>query len=119
MTTMTKHNHGYTLTPDHLYDVILPQVTDCEWRLLSIILRQTLGWQDGVGTYKAWDWLSHSQLKARMRHSSSTVSKTIASLVNKGLIEVATSNGKLLNTALERRNARTRLYYRLSGKALG
>lgn len=115
---MKQQMHGYTLTPNHLYDVILPQVTDSEWRLICIILRQTMGWRQDDGTPKEWDWLSHSQLKARMNRSSATVSKAIDSLVRKGLIEVTTSSGKRLTTAVERRNAHARLYFRLSRKVL-
>jgi len=116
---MNKRICSYTITPDHLFDVVMPQVTDCEWRLISIILRQTIGWRFDDGARKEWDWLSHSQLKSRMKHSSSTVSKTVDSLVKKGFIEVATSSGILLNTTLERRNAHARLYFRLSKRALG
>jgi len=113
---MTKQVLGFTVTPDNLFDVVMPQVNDTEWRLICIILRQTIGWRHEDGTCKDWDWLSHSQLRTRMNHSSATVSKTIDSLVTKGLIEVATSSGKLLTTALQRRNAHARMYFRLSRK---
>jgi DNA-binding MarR family transcriptional regulator len=116
---MTKQIRNFTITPNHLYDVIMPQVTDAEWRLISIILRQIIGWRFEDGSHKVWDWLSHSQLKARMNRSSATVSKTISSLAKKGLIEVVTGTGKQVRTALERRNAHTRLYFRLSNNALG
>jgi DNA-binding MarR family transcriptional regulator len=116
---VSESHGGYVAVPAYLFDVVLPQVTDSEWRLLCIILRQTVGWRRKGGRYKEWDWLSHGQLKARMNRSSATVSKAVDSLVRKGLIEVATSSGKPLVTTVERRNAHARLYFRLNPKALG
>jgi hypothetical protein len=96
-------------------DTIMPALTDAEWRILCVIIRQTLGWQDKGNSKlrKGRDWLTHSQFKVRTGKSGDSISKSIDSLVRCGLIVVEREDGSLLNHASSRRRARSRLYYRL------
>ena len=76
--------------PSYLLDDVMPLLSDTEWRLLCVFVRQTLGWEDGQGGRKRADWLTQSQLKARTGRASEAVSRAIDGLVQKGLIQVCT-----------------------------
>lgn len=97
-------------------DAVMPALSDPEWRVLCIVIRQTLGWRDegDRALRKSRDWLSHSQLKTRTGKSGDAISRAVDSLIRFGLILVETEDGKLLNHPSARRRARTRLYYRLA-----
>lgn len=106
--------------PNVLLDEIMPQLTDSEWRLLCVIVRQTLGWQvKGTGRRRSRDWLTQSQFRARTGRESSAISKAIESLVRQFLIEVTTEEGFRLNSARERRRYRGRLFFCLHSRLLG
>jgi len=97
----------------------MPLLKDTEWRILCVIVRQTLGWQvetrDGR---KAWDWLTHSQLKQRTGRNSEAICKAVDSLMRRGLIAIYDSNNRLLATPQERQRCHDRLYFGLSYKTL-
>jgi hypothetical protein len=101
--------------PAFYIDTVMPALSDPEWRILCVIIRQTLGWQDKNNSAfrKGRDWISHSQFKGRTGKSGDAISKSIDSLVRCGLIVVEREDGSLLANASTRRRARTRLYYRL------
>ena len=98
-------------------DLVMPGLTDTEWRILCVVIRQTLGWKDAkhedTKVRKGRDWLSHRQLKERTSKSSDSVSKAVDSLVRSGLIVIEREDGTLLNHASARRRARARLYFKL------
>ena len=96
-------------------DTVMPALSDAEWRVLCVVIRQTLGWVDADNKKlrKGRDWITHSQFKARTCKSGDSISKAIASLVQLSLIVVESEDGELLAYASARRRARSRLYYRL------
>jgi hypothetical protein len=95
-------------------DHIMPALTDVEWRVLLVVIRQTLGWvEEGTQVRKGRDWLSHSQLKARTGKGGDAISRSIDSLVQYGLIVVEREDGRVVTSPQERRRVRHRLYYRL------
>lgn len=100
-----------TPVPNLLLDKAMPRLRDTEWRLLCVIVRQTLGWELADGTRKRSDWLSHFQLKRRTGRSSSAVSRAINVLVRARLIIVRDSFGAPLLTAAERRRSHSRLSF--------
>lgn len=104
--------------PSYLLDDIMPLLSDTEWRLLCVVVRQTLGWEDGQGGRKREDWLTQSQLKARTGRASEAVSRAIDGLVQKGLIQVHSEAGELLMTPQERRRCPGRLLFALAPQAL-
>jgi len=105
--------------PSHLLDEILPLVTDTEWRIVCVITRQTLGWQDTeTGGRKTRDWLTHKQLQAKTGRAGAAVSQAIEGLVDKAMICVEDADGILLTSAMERRRTQGRLYYRLHPRLL-
>jgi hypothetical protein len=106
---------GTTPFPNALLDKAMPRLKDTEWRLLCVIVRQTLGWQDQVTqTRKEHDWLNRAQLKARTGRNNEALSLAIHALVTNGYITVRNSRGRLLATPSERRRNHSRIYYGLS-----
>lgn len=103
----TSRVEGTTPFPNPLLDHAMKFLGDTEWRVLCVVVRQTLGWQ------KREDWLSHSQLKARTGREGAAVSRAVECLVHRGLIVVTDSHGRLLQSASERRRSRSRLTYAL------
>ncbi len=103
--------------PSRLLDEIMPTLKDTEWRLLCVVVRQTLGWREGSGRKKR-DWLTHAQLKAHTGRSSEAVSQAVNALVKKMLIETCDEEGILLKTPEDRRACAGRLYFRLGAKAI-
>ena len=96
-------------------DRIMPALTDPEWRIICIVIRQTLGWVDPhkPSSRKQRDWISHSQFKAKTGKSSDAISRAIDGLVQVGLLIVEREDGHLMSHPHARRRARCRLYYRL------
>lgn len=99
--------------PNRVVDEVMPTLKDTELRVLLVVLRQTWGWRDGSGRFKARDWLTASQLRARTGRASESVSGAVDSLVRRGLIVVEDAAGRTLPTASHRRRHLGRLYYRL------
>ncbi|MCX6379874.1 MAG: hypothetical protein NT023_10425 [Armatimonadetes bacterium] len=105
--------------PNHLLDVEMPRLSDTEWRVLCVLVRQTLGWRDEVvGSRKLRDWLTHSQLKKRTGRESAAVSRAVQSLLTKRLIVVEDSEGQALITPQQRQRQLGRLYFCLHSRLL-
>lgn len=98
--------------PNVLIDEVMPRLRDTEWRVLTAIVRTTLGWWDpGTKRRKRREWLSHQQLRRRTGRASAAISMAITNLVRSGLIEVTDSTGRHMPTSMLRRRSRSRLYY--------
>ena len=112
---------GTTPVPNDLLDRIMPTLRDTELRLLLVVVRQTLGWQDGPTSSqrKERDWLTQSQLMRRTGRASEAVARAIDALLRGNLIDVLDRKGRPLITASERRRHLGQLYYRLHPGAIG
>lgn len=86
-----------TQTPNELFDIYLPKLTGSEYKLLSIIIRQTYGWR------KKRDRMNLFQLRTKTGLSKRVISKAIQSLIDKKLIEVTDYSMKNLHSALNRK----------------
>lgn len=106
---------GTTPVPNDLPDKVMPTLRDTELRVLLVVVRQTLGWQDGPdpSRRKERDWLTQSQLMRRTGRASEAVSSAVDGLVQARLIEVQDKWGRPLVTPAERRRSLGKLYYRL------
>jgi|GEM_PF-1081630 len=104
-----------TAFPNMLLDEVMPTLKDTEWRLLCVVVRQTLGWQQ-QGRRKRRDWLTQRQLIAKTNRNSQAVSRAVDSLVRQGLLEVQDQVGNVLLTPAGRRRHGGRLYYRLGAR---
>lgn len=100
-----------TRFPNVLLDAVMPTLKDTEWRVLCVVVRQTIGFG------KDNNWISRHQLKFRTHRESEAISKAVDSLVKRGLIEVIDGGGALLRTAAQRRRG-TRLIYRLGSSIM-
>jgi hypothetical protein len=101
--------------PNVLLDEVMPRLKDTPWRVLCVVVRQTLGWQSqDAGSRKERDWLTRSQLMARTGRNVEALSAAIDTLVRQGFIEVQDSEGRALSSALQRRAHRGRSYYALA-----
>ena len=100
--------------PNALLDTVMPTLKDTEWRLLCVLVRQTLGFYDPKTCQRREVvWLSHTQLKARTGRSSEAISNAIEALVERHLIVVTTLEGTVLQTPEERRRCAGGLFFRL------
>ena len=106
---------GTTPVPNDLLDRVMPTLRDTELRVLLVVVRQTLGWQDGPdpSRRKERDWLTQSQLMRRTGRASEAVSSAVDGLVRARLIEVQDKWGRPLVTPAERRRFLGKLYYQL------
>lgn len=113
-----KTSRGTTPIPNVLIDVFMPTLTDTSWRLLCVVVRQTLGWYVSKGVRRREDWLSHVQLKKRTGRHSEALSRAIKDLVERGLIKVRSEDGASLTSASDRERYRGKLYFSLSSGLL-
>ena len=113
--TMTQFRRGWVPFPNVLIDLYMPKLTDSEWRLLTVICRQTLGWQQfGSKKRRAFDRLSHAQLKRKTGRQSAAISAAIKSLQSKGLILIFDRDGNPAATPSYRRQLHDSLYFGLA-----
>lgn len=110
---------GTTPVPNDLLDRVMPTLRDTELRVLLVVVRQTLGWQDGANPTrrKKRDWLTQSQLRQRTGRASEAVSHAVDTLVQAGLINVTDRREVPKKTADERRRHMGHLYYQLGSGA--
>ena len=108
-------NINTTPVPNTVFDVHLKNLKLAELKVLLIIIRQTLGWEDKKtkSERKELDWISNSQLILKTGNSARAINDAISVLTNKNLIEVFSQSGELLNTP-EKRRGQQKLYYRLT-----
>lgn len=104
--------------PNVLLDEAMPTLNGAQWRLLCVVVRQTLGWQEKGGGRKARDWMTHRQLRQRTGLASASVSHAIDALVRRGLIEVQDASGKLLDSSSARQRAQSALFFSVGKKWL-
>jgi hypothetical protein len=107
----TRFVTGTTPFPNFLLDRVMPRLTDTEWRLLCVIVRQTFGWHLGGGIRKKADWMSHFQLKQRTGRQSAAISRAIDGLVRAGLISVRDLHGHALYLPAQRRRSHEHLVF--------
>jgi len=101
--------------PNYLIDEVMPTLKDTEWRVLCVIVRQTMGWKTPQsGQRKTRDWLSQSQLQARTGRATEALSRAIDTLVRRRLVEVWNDQGEVLLTPQARRRYGGRLFFGLS-----
>ena len=103
-----------TQVPNIVFDTYLPTLTGAEYKVLSIIIRQTNGWYDKTtGRRKTRDRISHGQFMKKTGLCRRVVSKSLQSLVNRGLVTVGDRMGRPLQNARDRKGM-SHLYYGLS-----
>lgn len=106
-------NTPTTPVPNALFDVHLKDLKLAEIKVLLIIIRQTLGWEDKrtKSERKEIDWISNSQLALKTGCSQRAINEAIQALVQKKLIAVLSFQGEILDTP-EKRRGQQKLFYR-------
>jgi hypothetical protein len=106
--------------PNFLLDEAMPHLKDTEWRLLCVIVRQTMGWKGGSGANnrKRRDWLTREQLKARTGRDSEALAKAVDALMKMNYLVAENEEGRPLSTPDERRRNRAKVYYCLARRSL-
>lgn len=103
--------------PNEVFDEYLKELKGIELKLLLIIIRQTIGWQNKNGSRKESDWISSSQLISKTGSSTRAITSATDVLVSRKLIAVFSDAGERLDTP-EKRKGKKRLYYRLSNLSI-
>ena len=99
--------------PCVMIDSVMPTLKDTEWRLLCVIVRQTVGWAANGHRHKRRDWMTQSQLIVRTGRNSAAISAALDVLVRRRLVDATDEQGNLLLTPPERRRYSGRLYFGL------
>lgn len=86
----------FTKVPDAIIDTWMPELSESEFKVLMVIVRQTLGWD------KPRDRISHSQFVKKTGLSQRAVTAAVESLSTRNLIRITDHVGRPL-VADERR----------------
>lgn len=105
-----------TQVPNYIVDELLPHLKDAEFKVLIVIVRQTLGWIEDAetGRRKDRDWISTHQMAIRTGMGERSINRAVQSLVDQRLIETWTEDGRELKTSNDRAYSGSRVYYRLA-----
>jgi hypothetical protein len=110
---MTERNGRSALVvsvPVLLIDDLFPRLKDTELRVLLVLMRQL----HVMGRERETTWLTHREMCRRTGRASEAVSGAISALVERGLLDVFDSAGRLLKTPEARQHASGQRFYRLS-----
>jgi len=110
-----------TQTPNIILDEWLSKLSGPEFKIIMLLVRQTIGWTQNseTGRRKDRDWMNLKQIMKKTGiRSDRTVSKSIANLSdNLKIIETVTETGFQLINPLKREQHSGKIYYRLSLKS--
>lgn len=112
-------SRGWSKFPHVLIDNVMSRLRDTEWRLLCIIVRETIGRIDAEGMRQKRAWLSQHMLKKRTGRESAAISRAIDVLCLSGLIEVRDALGQPLTSSRRRRSYQGRMRFSLNADILG
>lgn len=105
---------GYKQTthvPNEVFDKWLAILTESEIKILLVIIRQTYGWIDRyTGRRKLRDRITRTQFMMKAGLSARIVSKTLNSLLKRGLIQISDENLKPLIYSSDRKGKFILLY---------
>lgn len=101
-----------TPVPNAVFDEFLPQLKLAELKILLVVIRQTLGWEDkqNENGRKHQDWISSSQMREKTGCSDRAISSAIESLVRKNIITVSDHRGHALDSP-GMRKGKTKLFF--------
>ena len=104
---------GWTPFPNVLLDEVMPRLRDTEFRVLCVLVRETIGRRDTNGNRQRRVWLSQSLLMRKTGRAGEAVSRAIEVLCLSGLIEIQDAVGRPLTSSKARRAFRGSVYYSL------
>ncbi len=106
---------GTTPVPNKLLDQFLSELHGAEIKVLLVIIRKTLGWQDrrSVHGRKEKDWIASSQFTECSGCSRRAISSAIDVLTKKNLIRIYDKFGNVLQGG-DSRKGKQQLFYGLA-----
>lgn len=106
-----------TPTPNIIFNGLMREMNDTEFRIVMLVVRATLGWEadQKTGMRKIEDWISSKQLKEKTGRHSCALSRAIDRCIQKEWIEARNKNGEILDTKGKRKG--NNIFFRL-GKAI-
>jgi len=109
-----------TQTPNIILDEWISRLSGPEFKILMLLVRQTIGWMQDkdTGRRKDRDWMNIKQIMRKTGiKSDRTISKAIAKLSDQlKIIETVTESGFPLESPKKREEHSGKIYYRLSLK---
>ncbi len=104
-----------TPVPNVLFDCYLKNLKSIELKVLLVVIRKTLGWEDSrtKNGRKHIDWISSGQLQALTGGSRRAITSAIEILIRAGIIAVVDEGGRLLNDPSTRKG-KQRLYFSIT-----
>lgn len=104
-----------TPVPNAVFDEFLPRLKLAELKILLVVIRQTLGWEDkqNENGRKHQDWISSSQMRKKTGCSERAISTAIESLARKNIITVSDHWGHALDSP-GMRKGKTKLFFSLA-----
>ncbi len=110
-----------TQTPNIILDEWMPRLSGPEFKILVLLVRQTLGYamDKETGRRKERDWMNIKQIMKKTGiKSDRTISKSVAKLSDTlKIIETVTESGYLLANPTKREQHSGKIYYRLALKS--
>jgi hypothetical protein len=105
--------HRTTPVPNVLLDILMYDLTPGELKVLLVVVRQTYGFVQHPYTSKrkTHAWIAVEVFKRKGGLSHSTISIAIKGLIEKKLIRVTDSKGRLLNDSKKRAKAHKLIFY--------
>lgn len=106
-----------TQIPNIIIDEWMHRLNEIEFKILIVVIRQTLGWvmDDASGRRKERDWLSMTQLSQKTGRGRTQISCNLKTLIEThGLVEATNKQGELLDSAEKRKKNRGQIFYRLT-----
>ncbi len=102
-----------TPTPNELYNGEMKKMKDTELRIVLVVTRATLGWEEDKDTKmrKQEDWISYYQLKQKTGRCYTALARAINTCIKKGWIEARDKKGNLLN--IKNKRIGKKIFYRL------
>lgn len=106
----------FTPVPNAVIDEWMRALSDVEFRIVMVIVRQTYGWEEDpkTGRRKEKDWISHSQLSQKTGRSPSSISVALKRVIDElGYVEAYSEEGEILDTAKKRGQRGQKIFYRI------
>ncbi len=79
-------NGRFTMVPNQFFDEIVPNEPASVTKLVGLVIRRTLGWQEADGQRRQQAQLSYSEFRREMNMSNDAIANALQIALNKGYI---------------------------------
>ena len=99
-----------TQLPNEVVDVYLSILSGAEFKLLTLIIRQTYGWITKTGARKKRDRMTYGYIEKKTRLSRRIIAQALDRLSELGVVQITDYDKNILTTP-EQRKGKTSIYY--------